>query len=80
MNNDDEKDEECDLVSPLPKPGGEITFQNPSGWVMKITDEGIRFNREDNPNLCADEFAQEVIALLGRGLSGTVDHPNPGEC
>ncbi len=33
-------------------------------WMVKLTEEGIKFNREDFPELTADEFAKEFIHIL----------------
>ncbi len=45
----------------------QITFspsKDSESWVMKITKEGIKFNRESYPLVEADEFAQAVIHIL----------------
>jgi hypothetical protein len=44
----------------------DIVFHNiDSKWIMCITSFGqIKFNREDFPDLAADEFAEEVIRIL----------------
>lgn len=33
-------------------------------WLMKMSPEGLIFNREDYPSLDANEFANEFISIL----------------
>jgi len=43
----------------------EIFFSNGTNWLMKINKNNqIEFNREDFPNLTADDYAKEVITIL----------------
>ena len=46
------------------KKPGTITFNSDNDWVMKITKGKIIFNREYFPDLCEDEFAYGVLAIL----------------
>lgn len=42
-----------------------VTFSaDPDNWVMKLTREGIFFNRERYPDSSPDDFAQAVINIL----------------
>lgn len=42
----------------------EISFNAEQSWVMKLTKEGIFFNREAYPNAKPDDFAEAVIKIL----------------
>ncbi len=56
-----------DLTVHLPDRGcNELIFQAADGnWVMKIGPRGkITFNREDFPDLTADQFSLKVIEVL----------------
>ena len=35
-------------------------------WIIKISQEGIKFNREDYPNVAPDEFARAFCEILER--------------
>lgn len=37
---------------------------NGNPWVMKITQEGIKFNKNDYPNSTPDDFSQAIIYIL----------------
>lgn len=46
---------------PIPK----FTFMADEGiWLLEITNEGIKFNREYYPNAMPDNFAQAFIDIL----------------
>lgn len=48
-----------------PNPNYQLIFNNDkNSWVMKITQEGIIFNRESFPYVNADGFAKSVIEIL----------------
>lgn len=42
----------------------EINFQCDGKWLMKIGEGKIKFNREEFPDLCEDEFAYKVLKIL----------------
>ncbi len=42
----------------------DIDFIQKKTWIMKLTSQGIKFNREEFPNLCESEFAYEIIRIL----------------
>ncbi len=51
-------------------------------WVMKISEEGILFNRETYPDSTVDDFAQAVISILEESYTNitfrkTCPHSNP---
>lgn len=64
--------ETCDKVKSNAKPASilpknELAFcaeGGPNGWVMKINDYGIFFNRERFPLATQDDFAVGVINIL----------------
>lgn len=33
-------------------------------WIMKLTPQGIRFNRENFPTLKEEDFAEKIIEIL----------------
>ena len=42
-----------------------ITFSIDKGiWLIKMSKDGIRFNREDYPDYLAGDFAKQFIELL----------------
>lgn len=41
-----------------------FTFSHEGKWLIKIDEKGIRFNREQFPNLSTDEFATEFLNLI----------------
>jgi hypothetical protein len=45
---------------------GKITLHNEVSWVIEITKDGIRFNRENFPEWLADDFVREFIEVLER--------------
>jgi len=58
---------ECKLENP--EPNSIIFNAEPCKWVMKITPEGIFFNREAYPDATPDEFAQTVIEILEKNFT-----------
>ena len=41
-----------------------FTFSHEGKWLIKISTEGIKFNREEFPNLDAEGFVHEFINIL----------------
>jgi len=56
----------------------EIVFNaNNHDWIMKLTDEGIRFNRERYPNSTVDDFALAVIEILEKQYAVKFERKTP---
>jgi hypothetical protein len=63
-----EKEMTCHIDKDAPS---EIRFTaNPEkGWAIKITKEGIRFNREAYPDSSADDFANAFMETLEKNFN-----------
>lgn len=48
----------------IPNKPGAIQFCNDDTWVMSINEGRITFNREEFPDICADEFAYKILEIL----------------
>lgn len=46
-------------------------------WVMKLTREGIFFNRDTYPNSTSDDFAKAVIEILEKQYAVTFEKKEP---
>ena len=46
-----------------------ITFSLKEKWIMKLTEEGIKFNIADFPHAEPKFFAEKVIEILERNFS-----------
>ncbi len=65
----------CKLDLPAPS---QICFcPNPNKWCMKITSDGIIFNREEYPNSKPDDFAQAVIDILEKAFTVKFERKQP---
>ncbi len=42
----------------------DISFMQNKTWIMKLTSQGIKFNREEFPDLCEDDFASKIVEIL----------------
>ncbi len=49
---------------PLPAKGEIIFSPGKKGWVVKITTDGLIFNRECYPNSTPDDFAKTFMDIL----------------
>lgn len=59
-------------------PNGIFFHNDLSGkWVMKITEEGIFFNRQQWQNAEPNEFAKAVIHILENSYSVKFERKNP---
>lgn len=50
-------------------PPNEIGFYILDKWCIKITDEGIKFNRKDFSNFTEDEFADTILDILEKNFT-----------
>lgn len=41
-----------------------ILFQVQDKWIMRLTPDGIKFNRHDFPDLTENDFAEEIIKIM----------------
>lgn len=46
------------------KPSSIIFCVNEYDWIIKITEEGIKFNKDGYPEVTADGFAQAFVEIL----------------
>ncbi len=69
------------VVVPLGNMGNnsEMYFSISNGWIMKLNNEGIYFNRELFTDHSPDDFAREVIAILERNFNVKFEKRNPPE-
>lgn len=55
-----------------------IVFSPQTGeWIMKLTADGILFNRETYPDAKPDDFAQAVIEILERAFTVKFERKQP---
>jgi hypothetical protein len=48
----------------LTPPPSEITFSIDDTWFIKLTEDGVKFNRDAYPNDNPDDFAMKFIEIL----------------
>ena len=65
------------MIEKLDKEKSEITFDTGKVWLMKISREGIFFNREVYPEATPDDFAWAVISILEKQFKVKFEKEDP---
>ncbi len=60
-----------ETIKPISKilPISKFCFHIDGNWIIEISKEGIKFNREDFPNIDADGFAKAFCDILEMNYS-----------
>ncbi len=45
-------------------------------WIIEISKDGFKFNREDYPNALADDFARAFVEILEKRFVVTMEKRN----
>ena len=53
-----------EIITITPQKDPTITFSIKDKWIIKLTEEGIRFNRREFPDLNEEGFVKEFITIL----------------
>ena len=53
-----------------------IVFSTEDVWVMRISEKGIEFNREERPNWTVNDFARAVCCVLEKNFNVTFTEMN----